>query len=38
MVRFGINLQLEEYSIDLALKTAQLAEGLGLHAIFVNDH
>jgi len=38
MVKFGINLQLEEYPIDLAFKTAQLAEKLGLHAIFVNDH
>jgi len=38
MVKFGINLQLEEYPIDLALKTAQLAEKLGIHAIFVNDH
>jgi alkanesulfonate monooxygenase SsuD/methylene tetrahydromethanopterin reductase-like flavin-dependent oxidoreductase (luciferase family) len=37
-VRFGINLQLEEYSIDLALKTAQLADDLGIHAVFVNDH
>ncbi|UCE43655.1 MAG: LLM class flavin-dependent oxidoreductase [Candidatus Bathyarchaeota archaeon] len=38
MVKFGINLQLEEYSIDLALKTAQLADDLGIHAVFVNDH
>ena len=38
MVKFGINLQLEEYPVDLALKTAQLAENLKLDAIFVNDH
>ncbi len=38
MVKLGINLQLEEYPIDLALKTAQLAESLKLDAVFVNDH
>ncbi len=37
-MKFGINLQLEEYPIDLALRTAQLAEELGIHAVFVNDH
>jgi alkanesulfonate monooxygenase SsuD/methylene tetrahydromethanopterin reductase-like flavin-dependent oxidoreductase (luciferase family) len=38
MTSFGFNLQLEEYSIDLALKTARLIEDLGLEAVFVNDH
>jgi len=38
MANFGFNLQLEEYSIDLLLKTAKLTENLGLHAFFVNDH
>lgn len=38
MISFGFNLQLEEYSIDLALKTAKLIEDLGLQAVFVNDH
>jgi len=38
MTSFGFNLQLEEYSIDLALKTARLIEDLGLGAVFVNDH
>lgn len=38
MTSFGFNLQLEEYSIDLVLKTAKLIENLGLHAVFVNDH
>jgi len=38
MMKFGINLQLEEYPIDLALKTARQIEELGMHAVFVNDH
>jgi len=38
MTKFGFNLQLEEYPIDLVLKTAKLTENLGLHAVFVNDH
>jgi len=38
MASFGLNLQLEEYSIELALKTAKLVEDLGLDAVFVNDH
>ena len=38
MPRFGFNLQLEEYSVDLAVKTAKTLEDLGLNAIFVNDH
>jgi alkanesulfonate monooxygenase SsuD/methylene tetrahydromethanopterin reductase-like flavin-dependent oxidoreductase (luciferase family) len=38
MVKFGINLQLEEYPVDLALKAAQQAESLKLDAVFVNDH
>jgi alkanesulfonate monooxygenase SsuD/methylene tetrahydromethanopterin reductase-like flavin-dependent oxidoreductase (luciferase family) len=38
MTSFGFNLQLEEYSIDLALKTAEQTEKLGLQAVFVNDH
>jgi hypothetical protein len=37
MAKFGLNLQLEEYPIDLALKTAKLAENLKLEAVFVND-
>ena len=37
-LKFGFNLQLDEYSIDLMLKTADLIEELGLHAVFVNDH
>lgn len=38
MTSFGFNLQLEKYSIDLALKTAEQTEKLGLKAVFVNDH
>jgi alkanesulfonate monooxygenase len=38
MVKFGINLQLEEYPVDLALKAARQAERLKLDAVFVNDH
>lgn len=38
MTSFGFNLQLEEYTIDLALETAKLTEDLGLRAVFVNDH
>jgi len=38
MTKFGFTLQLEEYSIDLVLKTAKIIEELGLHAVFVNDH
>jgi len=38
MTIFGINFQLEKYSVDLALNTAQLLEDLGFNAIFVNDH
>jgi alkanesulfonate monooxygenase SsuD/methylene tetrahydromethanopterin reductase-like flavin-dependent oxidoreductase (luciferase family) len=38
MTGFGFNLQLEEYPIDLVLKTAGLVEDLGLHTVFVNDH
>lgn len=38
MASFGFNLQLEKYSIELALKTAKLVEDLGLDAVFVNDH
>lgn len=38
MAKFGFNLQLEEYPIDLALETAKLSENLGLYALFVNDH
>jgi probable F420-dependent oxidoreductase len=37
-LKFGFNLQLDEYSLDLTMKTAELTEELGLHAIFVNDH
>jgi alkanesulfonate monooxygenase SsuD/methylene tetrahydromethanopterin reductase-like flavin-dependent oxidoreductase (luciferase family) len=37
-VKFGFNLQLDEYSLDLAVKTATLTEELGCHAVFVNDH
>jgi probable F420-dependent oxidoreductase len=37
-VKFGLNLQLDEYSLDLAVKTATLTEELGCHAVFVNDH
>lgn len=38
MAKFGFNLQLEEYPLDLILKTANMIEDLRLHAVFINDH
>ena len=38
MTKFGINFQLEKYSVHDAMSKAEFVEELGFHAVFVNDH